>query len=107
MKKGLNKRKDARYGCPAPVEGKKGTVFEDCRAVDISKGGTGIISKSPIPVNTKMAVEIDLTPRGEPILAMGQVKWVRQMGNEASYRIGISFKDIKKSYQSRISKFFK
>ena len=38
-----NKRKNRRYDCLVPVEGKEGGPFEDTKTVDFSKSGTGFL----------------------------------------------------------------
>ena len=101
-----NKRKNTRHGCEVPVEGQKGSAFANSRTVDISQGGAGLVVSDYVPVNTKMAVEIDLEPQGEPILAVGLVKWVQQLSADI-FRLGLCFTEVRNSPKSRIDKYFK
>jgi len=101
------KRRSKRYSCSVPVDSKGTGVFAGSQAVDISKGGAGIIVSNFIPIDTEMPVEIDITPEGEPILAVGKVQWIRELSQKDSYRVGISFDDVKAGSKSRLRKFFK
>jgi len=101
------KRRNERRRCTVPVESREGGIFAESQTVDLSQGGAGLIIQNYVPVNTEMAVEIDLTPKGEPILALGEVKWVRQMPDMDAYRVGLSFKDIKRGSKAIFRKFFK
>ena len=51
-----------RKECHVPVESKEGTAFDSSQTIDISTGGVGFVSRKKVPINTKMAIEIDLTP---------------------------------------------
>ena len=105
MKTEAEKRKASRFGCTVPVECKKGLAFDKSQTLDISKGGLGFISTERIPINTKMAIEIALTPEADPILAFGQVKWVKQLAHKNFYRIGMMFSDISRSWQLRLDRY--
>jgi len=102
-----NKRKSIRHGCMVPVEGKRGTAFDRSQTVDISRTGAGLIVHNYVAVNTKMALEIELKPDAEPVLALGQVKWVRQLPGLEAYRLGISFTQLETDSKSRLNKYFK
>lgn len=91
MKRTKNKRESKRQLCLVPVDSKKGTTFANTQTIDISKGGIGIISRRKIPLDEKIAVEIDTQPDGEPILVMGKVVWVRKMSDDDRYRVGLKF----------------
>lgn len=105
MKRTQNKRESKRQSCWVPVDGKKGTTFASAQTVDISKGGIGIISKRKIPLDEKIAVEIDTAPNSEPILVMGKVVWVRKMTDEDRYRVGLKFqKAFSAQAQQKLSK---
>ena len=103
VKTNENKRKSTRHGCVVPVDGKQGTVFAESQTIDISRGGAGLIVRNPIPLNTRMAIELDLSPQEEPVLAIGEVKWVSRISNSNLYRVGISFTEP----TSRVDKYFK
>ncbi len=85
------KRRAKRYICQVPVECKKGSSFDSSQTFDISKGGLGLISSKPIPRHTKMIVEIAMSPKSDPVLAVGQVKWVRKIPVSNNYRLGMHF----------------
>ena len=102
-----NKRKSARHQCAVPIEGKKGTAFANSQTVDISKDGAGLIVRDYVAINTKMAVELNLHPDEEPVIAVGQVKWIQQLPDSDAYRVGISFTEVKANAKSRIGKYFK
>ena len=107
MMSAAEKRKAKRYSCAVPLDSKANGAFAGSQAVDISRGGAGLIVRNPIALNTKMAVEIDFSLQGEPILAVGQVKWIQQVPNKDSYRVGLSFEDVKADSKSRLKKFIK
>ena len=106
MKNLSEKRKAVRYRCRVPVESKKGTIFDKTRAIDISKSGLGLISANSISPAQKIPVEIVLTPEGEGVLVMGEVKWVRQLSDSENYRIGMIFTDLLSGSQSHLDKHF-
>lgn len=91
MKQPKNKRSTSRLRCHVPVDGKKGSQFASVQTVDISNGGIGLISRRRIPLDEKIAVEIDATAEGEPVLVLGKVVWVRKIADEERYRVGMKF----------------
>lgn len=107
MKTKVDQRRCLRNGCVVPVDGKKGTAFDGVRTVDISSGGIGFVSSRSIPLNEKIVVELELLPEQDPVLVVGQVKWVSKIKNSDYYRVGMSFVDdvIDKSH-SRLKKYF-
>ena len=100
------KRSDCRYDCRVPVVCKKKSAFDNAQTIDISRGGVGFISRTFIPLDTKMGLEIALKPDAEPILAMGQVKWVAQVPHSECYRVGMTFADIPSHARSRLEQYF-
>ena len=84
-----DRRRNERQICLVPVEGKQGSPFASTQTVDISKKGIGFISKKRIPLDKKIAVEIDLEGETEPALVMGQVKWVSRIPQSSYYRVGM------------------
>ena len=102
-----NKRKNERYGCMVPIEGKAGSAFASSQTIDISKGGIGFISRQEVPLNKKIAIEIALAPEGETVLVIGIVKWVRPLEDNSSYRIGMIFSNIIDGSRSRLDKYFR
>jgi hypothetical protein len=89
-----NKRKSARFDCYVPVNGKEGAAFSSTKTVDISRDGIGFLSNHAIPLNEKVAIELALKPDTEPVLVIGEVKWVRKIADTDQYRIGLTFADI-------------
>ena len=89
-----NKRKSARFDCDVPVDGKEGAVFASTKTVDISRDGIGFLSNHAIPLNEKVAIELALKPDTEPVLVIGEVKWVRKISDTDQYRIGLTFADV-------------
>ena len=102
-----NQRKNERYICLVPIDGKDGTVFDQTKTVDFSKRGLGFVSRHRIPVKKEIPIEIELTVDSEPVFVIGQVQWVRHILNSKNYRIGISFKDVMKGSRSRLNQYFK
>ncbi|HOW35279.1 MAG TPA: PilZ domain-containing protein [Candidatus Omnitrophota bacterium] len=101
-----DKRKSTRFDCRVPVVCKKGNAFDSSLTLDISRGGVGFLSTKFIPVNTKMPIELALTPDSEPILAVGKVRWVRQLPSSDFYRVGMTFADVASGSCSAIEKAF-
>jgi c-di-GMP-binding flagellar brake protein YcgR len=89
-----NKRKSARFDCYVPVNGKEGAAFSSTKTVDISRDGIGFLSNHAIPLNEKVAIELALKPDTEPVLVIGEVKWVRKISDTDQYRIGLTFADV-------------
>jgi c-di-GMP-binding flagellar brake protein YcgR len=89
-----NKRKTPRFDCDVPVDGKEGAVFSSTKTTDISRDGMGFLSDHAIPLNEKIAIELALKPDAEPVLVIGEVKWVRKVANTKKYRIGLTFADV-------------
>lgn len=94
MENVANKRKSARFDCYVPVNGKEGAAFSSTKTVDISRDGIGFLSNHAIPLNEKVAIELVLKPDTEPVLVIGEVKWVRKISDTDQYRIGLTFADI-------------
>ncbi|MBF0486240.1 MAG: PilZ domain-containing protein [Candidatus Omnitrophica bacterium] len=89
-----DKRKAKRFNCLVPVDGKEGSLFSSTKTVDISKDGIGFVSSHAIPLNEKIAIELALSPETEPVLVIGQVKWVRKITDSDQFRVGLTFSDI-------------
>lgn len=102
---GYEKRNSPRYDCRVPVLCRKGTLFDNSQTIDISKGGVGLISSKFIPLDTNLVMEIALSPKAEPLLAVGRVKWVQKLGVQERYRVGMAFSDISQGCQSRLADY--
>ena len=102
-----NKRRAERQNCTVLVDSKPGTELENIITVDISKSGIGLISSQSLPLNSKIAIELDFDPSGEPVLVFGEVRWVSPIPNSDRYRIGLTFSEVLSGSKTRISKYFK
>lgn len=102
-----NQRKNERYSCLVPIDGKEGGVFDRTLTVDFSKRGLGFVSKHRIPVNKEIPIEIELTVDGKSAFVVGRVQWVHRILNSKNYRVGISFKDVMRGSKSRLDQYFK
>ena len=100
-------RRRQRKPCLVPVDGKTGTVYEGVRTVDICGEGVGLISKQSLPVNEKILVQLDLEPDEDPVLVLGQVKWVSKMKDSDYFRVGMLFcEDLDAGSRSRLKSYF-
>jgi c-di-GMP-binding flagellar brake protein YcgR len=99
----MNKRKDKRVSCLVPVEGKQGF---DTKTVDFSKNGIGLISKTKIPLNKTIPVQLDFSADEEPVVALGKVRWVQLIPETHNYRIGLSFEGVVSGSKSRLKQYF-
>ncbi|MCK9614653.1 MAG: PilZ domain-containing protein [Candidatus Omnitrophica bacterium] len=57
---------------------------------DISPKGIGIQTTQPLPVDTKVKIEIT-TKKKVPLILEGKVRWSRKEGD--GYRVGIEFNE--------------
>ena len=97
-----------RKFCGVPVDGQAGSAFEGLHTVDICQGGVGFISNKAIPLNEKIVVQLDLSPDDQPVLVLGEVKWVTKVRNADCYRIGMSFcEEVGSGSRSRLKNYFK
>ena len=100
-------RKAMRSSCYVPIEGKQGGIFDDTCSVDISRSGIGFVSQHKISLHQKVAVEVELGPEEEPVVMMGEVKWVHQIGSTKNYRVGMKFiRVLSCGSRSRLTHFF-
>ncbi|MBF0331614.1 MAG: PilZ domain-containing protein [Candidatus Omnitrophica bacterium] len=89
-----DKRKTQRFDCYVPVDGKEGAAFSHTKTFDLSSNGIGFISDHAIALNERVAIELALKPDTEPVLVIGEVKWVRKITDSEQYRIGLTFADV-------------
>ena len=101
-----NQRRSNRLDCLVPVEGKRGTIFDNIKTVDFSKGGLGFLSEAKIPLGKKIGIELQLGPEEEPVYAVGEVRWVKKIAGTDTYRLGMYFKEVLSGGKSRLNKFF-
>jgi len=102
-----NHRKNERYACLVPIDGRGGSVFDQTRTIDFSKRGLGFVSSHRIPIKKEIPIEIELTTDGMSVFVIGRVQWVHRILNSKNYRIGIAFKDIMQGSKSRLNQYFK
>ena len=105
MNKTSEKRRARRVPCLVPVDGKKNSVFGKSLSVDFSKTGMGFVSSVSIPLNKKVAIELELDPSGESVVVVGRVKWVRSVNGSEAYRYGVHFEELPPAVKSRLSKY--
>ena len=106
MKNKSEKRKNERHECFVPVESKKGSSFEDTQTVDISKSGIGFVSSHYLSFKQKIPIELALSPGSDPVLVMGEVKWIHPLSGRKKYRVGVTFNNILSGSKSRLDKHF-
>ena len=99
-----NKRRNSRTRCLVPIDAKRGGALDRTQTTDISRGGVGFVSRSAIPVAEKIAVELELGPEQNPILVMGQVKWIQADQDTDTYRFGIEFGKLLSGDRARLRK---
>ncbi len=106
MKNKFWKRKSERRKCFVPVESKKGSSFEDTQTVDISKSGIGFVSSHSLSFKQKIPIELAFSPDSNPVLVMGEVKWMHPLSGSKKYRVGMTFTRILSGSKSRLDKYF-
>jgi hypothetical protein len=100
MKKKANNRHDKRTGCYVPVDGKSGSEFEESCTIDISQGGLGLVSSRRVFVDDKITVALQLDSKKDPVLTVGQVRWVKKMPDSQGYRVGMQLLDERETLNS-------
>lgn len=99
MKHDSEHRHNKRKQCSVPVDGKPGAEFDATHTVDISEEGLGLVSKNQVFVNEKIVVALQFDPKTDPVLTVGQVKWVEKIPEAGTYRVGMQLlneKDVVK-----------
>ena len=108
MKVQKNQRRSARYHCRVPVESKRGNAFFASQTIDVSPRGVGIIAEKPVPINSRMGIEIILSSDSdESVLAVGRVKWIHKIPNSKSYRVGMILEHNEDAAEIKLEKQFK
>ena len=69
---------------------------------DLAEGGLRCLSPMPIPVSTRLTVEISLSAE-EPVEARGKTAWLRSIPHTEQFELGIAFEDINPENQRRLS----
>jgi uncharacterized protein (TIGR02266 family) len=96
-------RKDRRAPVSLKVRFKSATVdeFVEQYAMDISRGGIFIKSKSPMPIGTLLKFEFQLKDESRLIHGVGRVVWKRDGDGGVDKPPGMGIKFIKMDPQSR------
>lgn len=102
-----NKRKNPRYSCAVPVEGKEGGPFESSKTVDFSQGGLGLVSNHRISLNKEIAIQLDLSEEGQSALVVGKVQWVSPIAQTNNFRIGVAFKDMLQGSRAHVKDYLR
>jgi len=103
----MENRRASRQSCLVPVDSKPGTIFDQVRTVDISPGGIGFVSSAKLPLRKKIAVELLLTPDADPVLVLGEVRWVKPIAESELYRVGMKFvKSVADNSRTRLKQYF-
>ena len=82
--KSIEHRKTDRQPCRVPLDAQKDSAFDQSRTVDISQNGIGLVSQRQMSVDEQIAIEVEISADGEPVLVVGQVKWVRKIPGKDS-----------------------
>jgi len=61
---------------------------------DISVGGLRIMTDSPLPVKTKLKIEIALSESKKVISGLAEVRWVKSLFEDEVYEMGLEFIDL-------------
>jgi len=102
-----NKRKNTRYACAVPVEGKRGEAFEASKTVDFSRGGLGLISSRRLSVDKEIAIQLDLSEEGHSALVVGRVQWVNPIAQTNHFRIGLVFKEMLEGSRANVKDYLR
>lgn len=106
--KNREQRKYQRDECHVPVEGREGTPLDRISAVDICENGLGLVASRSLQVNSEIPIELELSEQdAEPLVVMGQVKWVNKEAETGLYRIGVRFSyTVVRGAKTRIKQYF-
>jgi type IV pilus assembly protein PilZ len=91
--RGDEKRTEQRAPIELKVDYKRLNSFFADYTKNISKGGTFIHTRHPLPVGTTFHFKISLPKRIEPIELLGEVAWLRQTPPEPGMGIQFVYSD--------------
>lgn len=76
-------------------------------AVNISKGGLFVNTRSPLPVGSQIRLIVSLPSAAFPFDLQGKVSWVNEFDNAANLvpGMGIEFIDVDDEKKAKISEF--
>lgn len=89
QKPGLEGRQHARAPIELKVDYKKLNSFFADYTKNISKGGTFIKTKKPLPIGTRFLFKLTVPQRADPFELIGEVVWSTSEGEEPG--MGIKF----------------
>jgi type IV pilus assembly protein PilZ len=89
QKAGPENRQHVRAPIELKVDYKKLNSFFADYTKNISKGGTFIKTKKPLPLGTRFLFKLSVPQRGEPFELLGEVVWSTVEGEEPG--MGIKF----------------
>jgi type IV pilus assembly protein PilZ len=89
QKPGIEGRQAVRAPIELKVDYKKLNSFFADYTKNISKGGTFIKTKKPLPIGTRFLFKLTVPQRGDPFELLGEVVWSTIEGDEPG--MGIKF----------------
>ncbi|RPH67241.1 MAG: TIGR02266 family protein [Myxococcaceae bacterium] len=87
------RRDGPRVPIELKVDYKKLNSFFADYTRNISKGGTFIKTKKPLPVGTRFLFKLSIPGRGEPFELLGEVAWSNAEGDDAGMGIRFVYAD--------------
>lgn len=110
MSKPEDKREYPRFDIKAKAKFKAPIQMDISLATikNISGGGLCILSEKKLDIGLVLSLEFQLPGDTAPIIASSEVRWVENLDipvGKYNYRVGIGFREIKKSQQDKINKF--
>lgn len=72
--------------------------------VDLSEGGTCLLTDRPLPPGTVLHLEISIPARQEKIRAYGETRWSRAGAGNEAYQAGVMFLELDPSEEAKISR---
>lgn len=101
---GEDKRAHPRIPIELRVDYPKLNAFFADYTRNISKGGTFIRTKQPLPKGTRFVFRLSVPTLNEPILLEGEVAWTRGEGEGGDSGMGIRFLYADQEARSRVER---
>jgi uncharacterized protein (TIGR02266 family) len=96
----FNRRATARVAVQLPVSYRTGATIAGAMTLDLSKGGLGIRTMSPLPKDTSIHVKFRLPGADADVQASGRVSWIdRRVG------MGVQFDEVSSNDQRALDAF--
>ncbi|MFH1790381.1 MAG: ATP-binding protein [Candidatus Omnitrophota bacterium] len=69
---------------------------ERCQTIDISEGGICALTKTPLRINDKIMIRLEIPPYKKPVYSRARIAWLQPVeglssGKDPQYRIGLEF----------------